>query len=119
MSGTMRKYTVVLATLLIGASAPAAAGEAFVSQIGGARKFAGGFKSMLGDAVSAAKIAAPIKVNAFPASMPTTLPPNANVSSVTQVGNNNYAMVAQTGGNNLSDIAQQGSGNQAIVHQRR
>ena len=108
MSGTMRKYTAVLATLLIGASAPAAAGEAFVSQIGGARKFAGGFKSMLGDAVSAAKIAAPIKVHAFP-----------NVSSVTQVGNNNYAMVAQTGGNNLSAVAQQGSGNQAIVSQRR
>ena len=96
------------------------AGEAFVSQIGGcARHFAGNFRSTLGDAVSAAKIAAPIKVNAFPATIPTTLPPNASVSSVTQIGNNNYAMVAQTGGNNLSAIAQQGSGNQAIVNQRR
>lgn len=115
----MRTCTVVLATLLIGAAASASAGEAFVSQIGGARKFAGSFKPMLGDAVSAAKIAAPIKVNAFPAAMPTTLPPNANVSSVTQIGNNNYAMVAQTGGNNLSAVAQQGFGNQAIVNQRR
>ena len=98
---------------------PASAGEAFVSQIGGTKKSAGNFRSALGDAVSAAKIAAPVKVNAFPATLPTTLPPNANVSSVTQIGNNNYAMVAQTGGNNLSAVAQQGSGNQAIVSQRR
>jgi hypothetical protein len=115
----MRTYSVVLVALLIGASTPSLAGEAFVSQIGGKQKFAGNFRSMLADTVSAAKIAAPIKVNAFPAALPTTLPPNANVSSVTQIGNNNYAMVAQTGGNNLSAIAQQGSGNQAIVSQRR
>jgi hypothetical protein len=114
----MRTYSAVLVALLIGASTPSLAGEAFVSQIGGKQKFAGNFRSMLADAVSAAKIAAPIKVNAFPATLPTTLPPNANVSSVTQIGNNNYAMVAQTGGNNLSAIAQQGSGNQAIVSQR-
>jgi Curlin associated repeat len=115
----MRKYTVVFVPLLIAAGTPASAGEAFVSQIGGARQFAGNFRSTLGEAVSAAKIAAPIKVNAFPATIPTTLPPNASASSVTQIGNNNYAMVAQTGGNNLSAIAQQGSGNQAIVNQRR
>jgi len=115
----MRQYTVILATLVIAASTSASAGEAFVSQIGGKQKFAGNFRSTLADTVSAAKIAAPIKVNAFPATLPTTLPPNANVSSVTQIGNNNYAMVAQSGGNNLSAIAQQGSGNQAIVSQRR
>ena len=113
----MKRRIVMAATL--GMALGASAGEAFVSQIGGKQKFAGNFRSTLADTVSAAKIAAPIKVNAFPATLPTTLPPNANVSSVTQIGNNNYAMVAQSGGNNLSAIAQQGSGNQAIVSQRR
>jgi hypothetical protein len=105
--------------LLTAANTPASAGEAFVSQIGGARQFAGDFRSSIRDSVSAARIAAPVKFSAPAAAQPTTLPPNANVSSVTQVGTNNFAMVAQTGGNNLSTIVQQGSGNQAIVNQRR
>jgi hypothetical protein len=114
----MRTHIVVLAALLTAATTPSLAGEAFVSQIGGTRQLAGNFKWPTAPA-SAAKIAAPVKVNAFAAATPNTLPPNANVSSVTQVGTNNFAMVAQTGGNNLSAIVQQGSGNQAIVNQRR
>ena len=114
----MRKHIVVLAALLTAATTPSLAGEVFVSQIGGARHLAGGFKWPTAPG-SAAKIAAPIKVNAFAAAAPNTLPPNANVSSVTQIGTNNFAMVAQTGGNNLSAVVQQGSGNQAIVSQRR
>ncbi|NOJ47667.1 curlin repeat-containing protein [Bradyrhizobium archetypum] len=114
----MRTHIVVLATLLTAANTPSLAGEAFVSQIGGARQPAGNFEWPK-EPVSSAKIAVPVKVNAFAAAGPTTLPPNANVSSVTQVGTNNFAMVAQTGGNNLSTIVQQGTGNQAIVNQRR
>lgn len=113
----MRTSVVVIAALLTAAHAPGAvAGEVFVPQIGG--KQAGGYKLPM-EAMAAAKIAAPIKAGAFAAATPNTLPPNANVSSVTQVGTNNFAMVAQTGGNNLSTVAQQGSGNQAIVNQRR
>lgn len=114
----MRASIVILVTLLTAANAPASAGEAFVSQIGGARQFAG-VASAVRDAVSAARIAAPVRFAAPSVPSPNTLPPNANVSSVTQVGTNNYAMVAQTGGNNLSTVVQQGSGNQAIVSQRR
>jgi hypothetical protein len=114
----MRTHIVVLAALLTAATTPSLAGEAFVSQIGSTRQLAGNFKWPTAPA-SAAKIAAPVKVNAFAAATPNTLPPNANVSSVTQVGTNNFAMVAQTGGNNLSAVVQQGSGNQAIVNQRR
>lgn len=115
----MRSTFLLLATLLTAASAPASAGEAFVSQIGSGRQFAGDFRSMMRDSASAARIAAPVKFTAPSAAQPNTLPPNANVSSVTQIGTNNYAMVAQTGGNNLSTVMQQGSGNQAIVTQRR
>lgn len=114
----MRTHIVVLAAVLAAANTPSVAGEAFVPQIGGARQTAGSLKWPTAPG-SAAKIAAPIKVNAFAAATPNTLPPNANVSSVTQVGTNNFAMVAQTGGNNFSAIVQQGSGNQAIVNQRR
>jgi hypothetical protein len=114
----MRTHILVLAALLGAANTPSLAGEVFVSQIGGGRPTGGSFKWPT-EAGSAARIAAPIKVNAFAAAAPNTLPPNANVSSVTQVGNNNFAMVAQSGGNNLSAIVQQGSGNQAIVSQRR
>jgi hypothetical protein len=114
----MRTHIVVLAAVLTAAATPSLAGEVFVSQIGAARQLAGSFKSPL-DPGSAAKIAAPVKVNAFAAATPNTLPPNTNVSSVTQIGTNNFAMVAQTGGNNLSTVVQQGSGNQAIVNQRR
>jgi Curlin associated repeat len=114
----MRKHIVVLAALLTAATTPSLAGEVFVSQIGGSRHTAGGFKWPT-DVFSAAKVAAPIKVNAPTVATPNTLPPNANVSSVTQIGTNNFAMVAQTGGNNLSTVVQQGSGNQAIVSQKR
>ncbi|NOJ43679.1 curlin repeat-containing protein [Bradyrhizobium australiense] len=114
----MRAHIVVLAALLTAANTPSLAGEAFVPQIGGARQLAGNFKWPK-EPVSAAKIAAPVKVNAVAAAATTTSPPNANVSSVTQVGTNNFAMVAQTGGNNFSAIVQQGVGNQAIVNQRR
>ncbi|KRR03126.1 curlin repeat-containing protein [Bradyrhizobium valentinum] len=114
----MRTHILVLAALLTAANTPSLAGEVFIPQIGGGRQMAGSFKWPT-EAVSAAKIAAPVKANAFAAAAPTTLPPNANVSSVTQVGTNNFAMVAQTGGNNLSAIVQQGAGNQAIVNQRR
>jgi len=114
----MRKHIVVLAALLTTATTPSLAGEVFVSQIGGIRQTAGSFKSMT-DPGLAAKIAAPVKVNALAAATPNRLPPNANVSSVTQIGTNNFAMVAQTGGNNLSAVVQQGSGNQAIVSQKR
>ena len=82
----MRKHIVVLAALLTAATTPSLAGEVFVSQIGGARQLAGSFKWPTAPG-SAAKIAAPIKVNAFAAAAPNTLPPNANVSSVTQIGN--------------------------------
>lgn len=114
----MRRHIVILAAVLAAASTPSMAGEVFVPQIGGSRQFAGNFKWPT-EVISAAKVAAPIKVNALAAATSNTLPPNANVSSVTQVGTNNFAMVAQTGGNNLSAVVQQGSGNQAIVSQRR
>lgn len=116
MVSSMRTHIVVLAAILTVANSPSLAGEVFIPQIGG--KQTGGFKSATQN-FSAAKIAAPIKVDAFASVTPNTLPPNANVSSVTQVGNNNFAMVAQTGGNNLSAVVQQGSGNQAVVSQKR
>ena len=112
----MRTYIIVLSVVLAAANSTSFAGEAFVPQIGGTRQLAGSLKW---PTELAAKIAAPIKVNAFAAAAPNTLPSNANVSSATQVGTNNFAMVAQTGGNNSSAVAQQGSGNQAIVNQRR
>jgi hypothetical protein len=115
----MRSPILLLAILLTTAPAPAFAGEAFVSQIGNARHSASEFKSLVRDSVAAARIAAPVRFSAPTAPSSNTLPPNANVSSVTQIGTNNYAMVAQTGGNNLSTVVQQGSGNQAIVNQRR
>lgn len=122
----MRSPILLLAILLTTAPAPAFAGEAFVSQIGNARHSASEFKSLVSgagsaarDSVAAARIAAPVRFSAPTAPSSNTLPPNANVSSVTQIGTNNYAMVAQTGGNNLSTVVQQGSGNQAIVNQRR
>ncbi|WOH68024.1 curlin repeat-containing protein [Bradyrhizobium sp. BWA-3-5] len=114
----MRTHILILAAVLAAANTPSLAGEVFVPQIGGNRQLASGFKWPT-DVISAAKVAAPIKVNALAAATSNALPPNANVSSVTQVGTNNFAMVAQTGGNNLSAVVQQGSGNQAIVTQRR
>ena len=114
----MRTHIVIIAAVLTAATTPGLAGEVFVSQIGGSRHTAGGFKWPT-EVFSAAKVAAPIKVNAPTIATANTLPPNANVSSVTQIGTNNFAMVAQTGGNNLSAVVQQGSGNQAIVTQRR
>jgi hypothetical protein len=55
----MRTHIVVLAAVLTAATTPSLAGEVFVSQIGGARHTAGGFK-WPAEVFSAAKVAAPI-----------------------------------------------------------
>ncbi len=112
----MRTHIFLVAAILTAVSSPSLAGEVFIPQIRG--KQIAGFKPAT-QPTSAAKIAAPIKVGAWAPVAPNALPPNASVSSVTQVGNNNFAMVAQTGGNNLSAVVQQGSGNQAFVSQKR
>jgi hypothetical protein len=113
----MRAAIIVILTLS-GATTPALANEAFVSQMGAARQIAGSIQPTMRDAVSAARIASPIRLTALAAPTSTTPTQNSNVSFVAQTGTNNLATVAQTGGNNMSFVVQNGTGNRAIVSQR-
>jgi len=103
----------VVGLLTIGTANPIWASEVFIPQIGAST--VASFRA----AVSAAQVAAPVRMVAPPAKSQELVPANANYSSITQIGSNNFAAVAQVGGNNLSAVVQQGSGNQAIVSQRR
>jgi hypothetical protein len=114
----MRTPIIILATLLCATATRSSASEAFVSQIGAARQLAPIVQSMMRDAVSAAKIASPIKPSALTAAASTTSAQNTNVSLIAQSGTNNLATLAQAGGNNTSTIMQNGTGNRAIVSQR-
>ena len=107
-----------LAAIGVAVATSGYAGEVFIPQAGGSRQVAGRAGSWPVDFASAARIAAPVKVNSLTGG-PATLPPNANVSSIAQLGTNNFALVAQTGGGNFSTIVQQGSGNRAVVSQGR
>jgi hypothetical protein len=72
----------------------------------------------LGLGSSAAKIAAPLNINALRASSLASAGPNSNLSLIMQAGTNNFASLAQIGGSNTSTIVQNGTNNHAVLNQR-
>jgi hypothetical protein len=106
-------------TFLTMAVYPAAASEAFITQLTSkaataAQTAEASTKALL----SSATLAFPLKLN--PISLPAqpSAAAGTNSSTITQIGTNNFAAVTQTGGGNASAIVQRGSGNQAVVMQR-
>ena len=122
----MHRSIITAIALLCAIPTASSGNEAFVPQLSGSNR-TGNIQPSAQNAVvvtrfalgsAAAKIAAPLKIDAATASSPASSAPRSNLSLIMQSGANNFVNSVQTGGSNVSTIAQNGTNNHAVLSQR-